>query len=353
MADTFFLKLFEVVVKHDYYTSGLSSDFTFRPSNECKSALKRFGLLFKPIANGFAVLYGARISGPLKVPVKPIDNNERFTFIMSLKNQYLLNFSELPLDNAENEIFYFDNITNNKSSTGELLVVDDTTNKYTGANDVITIGANIYTYIENTINPFAVAKILDKFDNELISKTFNNAGGKITCQFDISRLEPAVYKFWYDGTVKQTFYKDNRLLFERIFGIIDIFKNNSVPADYRFADAGGNVSFKQYVLQFHRRSTIWKYFVIKKYKRLAPALGLQVGANPVITGTPHILPDGTDSTLFDFSTPSEMKEKPVENIKLISNGTVLIQNLPNPATDIIKPDVNDLNKVYSEVYIYI
>lgn len=352
MTTIYYLKLFEVIVKHDYYTSGLSVDFGFSPTKECKVTLSKYGLIFKETTMGFAVFYEARETGGVKTPVKPMSNDEKFSFAMILNRNNLINFSELPFDNASGERYYFDNLNDNKNS-GDLLLVDDPVKKYVDKDDVVETSSNIISYSESNANPSVVARILDKFDTVLLSKAVNNIAGKITCQFDLSFLEPAVYKLQVDGITKKTFYKNIKTLYENPFGVIEIFKNNSVPADYKFADSAGNVSFKQYVIQFHRRSTIWKYYVIKKYKTSAPNLSIQIGANPAITGSPFVLPDGTDSTLFDFLSPSELKEKPVESIKLSSNGTVLVQNLPNPGIENIKPDKNDLSKVYSEVYIYI
>jgi hypothetical protein len=343
--------MFEVIIKHDYFTSGFSTDFSFKPTKECRFALSRYGLIFKSAANGFAVFYEAKETGGIKLPVKPISNDERFSFVMTLNNRSFQNFTELPLDNVITQRYYFDNLDDNKNGS-DLLLVNDPVKKFVDKDDVTDIEANILNYSESSVNQSALVKILDKFNNVMMSKAFSNIGGRINAQFDLSILDAGVYKIEVDGVIKKTFYKDNIILFDNVFGIIDIFKNSSVPSDYRFADTAGNVSFKQYIIQFHRRSTIWKYFVIKKYKTTAPNLTLQVGANPALSGSPHILPDGTSSTLFDLLSPSELKEEPVENIKLISNGTILIQNLPNPSVEIIKPDTI-ANKVYSEVYVYI
>ncbi len=353
MEESFFKKLFEVNVEHNYYTEGKSHDFEISPTEECSRVLKNYGLLFKRTASGFVLFYkGYKDSASVIQPLKPVNKDCVYTFTVKLNNPFFVNFSELPVINKPEGIYYFDNLTLNKNAANELLLVDDTIKKYAGDKDAIVLKSSIYSYEVTTASPSSDLKILDKAGNILRDVTINNSGGKIKAQFDLTSLPVGVYKTTADGILYETFYKDPKLLYENIWGIIEIFKNSSVPADYRFADSAGNVTSKPYKITFQRRATFWKYIVINKYKLVTPGLNVQIGANPPISGVAHTLPDGTPATLFQVAAASDFTEVPVKNIKLSSNTDVLIDNLPNPDFEIIKPDL-PANKVYSEIYVYI
>ncbi len=353
--EIYFEKLFDVKIRHDYYTKGDCGDFIIIPTEDSLKTLKNFGLLFKSYENGFQVLYRAFKDGTIQ-PLKPIDTDIRLTFMLKPVNKYLVNFSDLPVKGMTEKIYYFDNLTLNKSAANELLLVDDTIKKYAYEKDTVFLKSTIYNYDEATGSASQDLKITDAQGvnlNPPIDETVNAIVGRVTKQFDLKKYGQGLYKLFVDGSATpfQTFYVDDKLLFEGIFGIIEIFKNSSVPADYVFANTAGVVSSKTYVLQFHRRATFWKYILVKKYNTTLPNVTLQSGAT-TLNGVPHSLPDGTAASLFEFTTTNDLKETPVANIKLNSNGTAVIQNLPNPTVDLIKPDTGS-SKIFSEIYVYI
>lgn len=106
-------ELFKVSFKHDYYRSGVTADFSVRPSKNTAVKMKGLKLLFKPGLTGFKVLYLQ--DDETELPKMDISGHD-FEFHLFLNDPLFLNFTELVDGYRKTVISNFDN----GSGDGEL-----------------------------------------------------------------------------------------------------------------------------------------------------------------------------------------------------------------------------------------
>lgn len=119
-------ELFSIKVSHEFYEDGVCEDFRIYPSPECARKLRSYRLRFKEKSDGGLIFYEDRDNdGPL-VEFNEIDDGERFTFLMELKNPNLLYFTSLglpvnnPVFSLRNQIFYFDSVSGDPLPAGQV-----------------------------------------------------------------------------------------------------------------------------------------------------------------------------------------------------------------------------------------
>lgn len=115
----YYLRLMRVSIRHNYYyrSNGECPDFSIRPTSASAALMQTLGLLFKDEVTGFSILYDVRrrdiLLSYLRRQEWPPKSNHcwtRLSFVLSLKNPYFLNFTDLPIDlNPANQNFYFTN----------------------------------------------------------------------------------------------------------------------------------------------------------------------------------------------------------------------------------------------------
>ena len=157
-----FDSLFHVEILHNYYKEGKGEEFVIEPSSTCKRVLQNYGLLFKKVPYGFMVLYEFEGEPGSFHPVKPIEDDLKFTFALSLKKPYFINYSNLPLDSREDQIFYGNNLNNNLKN-GKLLLTSDTNSEYLTEQDRIYLRPQFFQYTFESSNPKITVLVLVSF----------------------------------------------------------------------------------------------------------------------------------------------------------------------------------------------
>jgi hypothetical protein len=375
--DAIYEKLFEIKLSHRYYTSGQCADIRIKPTPPCAQLLKDYGLLCVENAEGLTVRYPA-IVGPQDqlIPLKPISETIGFAFILQSKNPYLLNFSDLPLNPGPSSVYQFDNLAANVQD-GKLLLSADGEAPFVSAQDVIAWRPQRFNYRAGHGGGEAAVEIRDAWDRTLVQETVPVLEGVLNYQVDLRRKLSGVFNLLVDGVPRLAFYADDQLTRRNVFGLVNIYRDDRVPAAYQFTDPGQEhaVVPKTYCLTFNQRMTFWKYYVALKYrlKNLTPdkwpkdwpddwkiiytpdpSVDISPDAGKVKT-----LTDGTLAVPFIADTPLPIQEAPVKNVQLKKTGPGAnasgireIDHLPNPSVRNIVPDASD-GKIYSEVFIYV
>ena len=201
--------------------------------------------------------------------------------------------------------------------------------------------------------------------------------GKFNYLVDLSKHKPGKFTLYIDGVQKEQFYASDELVGESIFGLIDIFRDESVPPEYQFTNPSQNhdVVEKSYTVEINNRKTFWRYYVVLKYrlKDMEPEdwpedwpneWSIECPSDPPQTVDPQpgnvkTVGDGMYAVPFVFEEELPLQQDPIKEIKLKrANGNVdgskikNIDNLPNPSIATIVPDVS-LNRVYSEIFVYV
>lgn len=103
-----FVTTTEISVSHGFYTSGNSSDFVLKPTSDTSQLMRRYRLLFgakSKYSLADYVLLQETVSG---TPLIELPTTYQLRFALELKNNALMNFSELP-DLGPREVFFFEN----------------------------------------------------------------------------------------------------------------------------------------------------------------------------------------------------------------------------------------------------
>lgn len=87
-----FVPLFDVRIKHSYYTDGRCSDFVVEPTPSTRQLLKNHRLVAKSLSDGIRVLAGVDDGGR---PFVPISRDAKFTFHLRLHNADFPLFTDL------------------------------------------------------------------------------------------------------------------------------------------------------------------------------------------------------------------------------------------------------------------
>ncbi len=341
-------KLFKLRVLHGYYTSLISKDLDFRPTASCEQKLNGSGLKFRKDKSGFTVFAGVEEDGPL---TKSLSGLNKLTFGIYLGNPSFMNFSDLPLEQQTGHVFYFNNKTVNKQevfSTGEesLLLQKGT---YVAKDELVRLEKDSYKYIHSGSGTEKTARLIFSETGLVVrEKEVDKIDGVFEFEFILKGLKPGKYHFEIDSAELDSFYHPGDLKTSGLFGILEIFA--SVPNDNKFFNSSGDILFKEYTLAFNNRKTTWKYHIINKNGATL--------ADPIIRelSNPWNFTE-VDDGLFSSDSVMPLQEEPIKGIEFLADkndsGSVLVQNLPNPAVELIKPDTNDISKIYSDINVYI
>jgi len=375
-----FEKLFEVGIYHNFYTNRISADFKIAPTAICRRLLRQYSLLFRTTAKGFAVFYEvAPSSGDAALPLKPIAEEVRFSFILKARNPLLTNYSDLPLDNPPGAVYYLTNLKDNVHDS-QLLLSSDTASEFLNGQDVLELRPQVFHHRFDSANTVERLEIRDQFSNPVIRQTVPIVEGKFSYPVNLRPVGAGLYTLIIEGGDTTRFYASDELTGQNVFGIIDIFRSANVPGNYQFTDASNDhaVSAKNYVVKIDNRKTFWKYFLVLKYhplkdkppsewpKKWQKKLKIVYPSEPPIELTPQIenvrtMADGNPAIPFESPTALPLQEAPIKGIHLQPNGDGngngndflrRIDNLPTPVIASVLPNVTD-DKIYSEIFIYI
>ncbi|MBI3135503.1 MAG: hypothetical protein HYZ14_12575 [Bacteroidetes bacterium] len=328
--------LFNLELRHTYYTDGLSKDFVIEPLPDAQKLLKNYNCILKSAlipglksVSSARVLYQSINSG--HVPLTAITSSVRFRFILQLTNPAFLNFTDLVVKTSNTQVFYFSN------TGGNLL-----------AEELVDLQPKHFIYNFSSVNNPDELRVFDRDNVEIVALRKTLTGGPaFSVELDLNEYPDAKYKLELFALNVSTgesrmFYFDNALKPSVAFGIVEIYKtSNTFP---------GNA----FRIEFARKTSFWRYFVVVKNgvggdlytvvdTGLTPVVFSVVSPpysnheNDVIGALLEQYPAG-GVVLIKSNTKIAYSEAKKASIELRKNGQVsppLIRHLPNP--EIIKP----------------
>ena len=223
-------------------------------------------------------------------------------------------------------------------------------------------------------------EVLDQFSNPVIQQSVPIVEGTFFYPVNLRPFGPGLYTLRIEDGDTNRFYASDELTGRNIFGIIDIFRHDEVPAAYQITDAANAhaVTPKIYSVKLDNRKTFWKYFLVLKYhpfrdkppsewpKKWRKKLKIIYPSDPPIKLKPQmehlrIMADGSPAIPFESPTALPLQQAAVKGIFLKPKGSGegnaadslrRIDNLPTPAITSVLPSASD-DKIYSEIFIYI
>lgn len=103
--------LFTVVFEHGYFTGSRLECMAVSPDQQSASAIQRNGLLFKPLKNGFTVLYESVMAGKPRTREAALEQALELRFVITLNDPYFFNYTALNATDLTGSLCYFNNIS--------------------------------------------------------------------------------------------------------------------------------------------------------------------------------------------------------------------------------------------------
>ncbi len=328
-----FTKLITLTIKHDYYSAGLSSDFDFVATPECKKVVDRYRLKLIPDGAQIHVFYEQRLDEGVWVAKFPIEQDVEFTFLMRLKNPYLKTFSDqnqiqsLPRD----QMYLFENTT----SPGL-------------AQSAISFRAMTFDYIPTVDSTNWNFDLIPEGGGASIY-TVAGIEGKAGIRVDLTNLEESVAPGWYD--LKETDVANSNAMTSQL-----VYLGSGIPASAYFGmirlkevaafDNTENVDgspIVEYEIQFNARTEPWVYNI--DFTRVPPTdiddVYMVDKASGGLSNIKLVITTNSDGRLIgSFATPNlsygELPRAKLSIQEAPAGGKIYIKNLPNPS--IMEPE---------------
>lgn len=348
-----FKPLFDLTVKHAYYTSGHANDFVFSPTQQTAkdfgryklSAKLKHGVAGQTEAYGLTMRY-TEVDGDPLIPITATDNPS-LVFGMNLKNTRFLNITENVASMADREVLHYTNV---------------------GASTVFgimsLIGSSLFLRrkvfelnfnLDGADKDNATIRILDASETELplYTKTLSNDDGNYQALIDLNGLDDGIYFVQVedganDEAIFNKYFISDELTAMNPLAILDLKLTNNT-----------SLESTQLIIKFSPRSVQWKYWVVlpetavsNDYEIISTAAAPSLGTVTFGAITPAV--DSLDERtllslqsqyigrpikLFQSSDPIDLIEAPIMNIRLRKNpSTILVKHLPGMPVDSSKTE---------------
>ncbi|TBO41062.1 hypothetical protein [Pedobacter kyonggii] len=365
---TAYRKLFSVNVYHNYYEDNLCNDLSFVATTASRKTIINQRLLFKIFDSGFNII--TEIGEDLKPKIEFLDTNLQFGIQLKNAAKFLaitqLNETAPNKDFLSNKKIYFSN--NGLNSNLEYQIIDGIVGNLMSL-DFTLPPAN--TEVNLRLNSSTENNLVIAFDTDGVPingpyKIKVNSSKVFEKLLDMSKLPDGLYNISIKNAadtgndlISYKIFKSNGLSAQSIFGVLEL----KLPA------SNVVVTETKFLINFLRKSTIWKYYVINqsgidlddfdllvKDKSLdgtpsgIPAYAKYTFAgNPVPANDPDPINKIADADILLFKSnvkiPFYQKVKVGLELSKKDGGTevILTKNLPNPMPE---KQAGDESKIY-------
>jgi len=181
-----------------------------------------------------------------------------------LNNPYFQNYNELPLDNSNDRIYYFNNLIDDATASRDDLHLS-VNPLGVAAEDTIKKVSKKYNYVHGSIVSAGMAKLkhtASKFEIE--PKSHTNDGVQSYLTFDLTGFPVGMCEIVINGSSVETAYHLNEVTESPVFAVIECSLNAIDLDNYRIVEEDGSITplRPHYGLLFKNRSTFWKYKLV-------------------------------------------------------------------------------------------
>jgi|GEM_PF-846679 len=375
-------RLFNLVCSHSYYADPGKSGLSLRPTPETRKRLRDARMLFRPVSNGFTILY--RAQGDEVTPVVAmameelrlifelkIEHPPTFFTVTELSRNASGSVGEATEKGRANGFIYFRNDPSEASADPEQPevmqheVIDRVspslfTSEFILADSPDEVLLHVYDRSGTRI-----ASGYDPTGDPLPPKLVKDADGVYRRQVDLRGQESGKYtlvirnKEDSETLREEKLYVDDDLAARAVPGIVEIMY-----------EAGSGRLFgeiEEYEVRFSRKETVWKYFIVNKYGKTTLSeefliedgspeeVEIYTAVNFGVHGdVPHasVRVNGMDTMIFRSEEPIPFYEIPKPAVSLKKSASkILVKNLPNPSHQAGVKESDDGPE--SEIYVFI
>ncbi|HTA26589.1 MAG TPA: hypothetical protein VK809_02290 [Bacteroidia bacterium] len=343
---------FTLEILHQYYHDSVSRDFNMSATVLTQSVLNGLRMVSKQYGNQLIV--GTELSDSGTSPLVVPTDGSCLTFLLTLTNFNFLNYTNLPLLNNNNKIYYFTN-RNSTAQNGKLFLSTDIS-QYNSANtynagDLVLYTGNIYQAILPTdsgspqipsSNQYWMLTDANRYvsssdqlnwlpslstqpsggltDFTVIVSGYNEAANDYSrvvyspapitipanalyYTLDLSALSPGKYQLDINGST-QMIYINDELKGQNIFGVVDIYFDSTLPAGYPMLSPSNQflATPPLYTISFLNRSTFWNYIMRSSTGVIADARFSAVPSLNITSTKPIAISDTPQTFLLNVTT---------------------------------------------------
>lgn len=342
--------LFKLGVLHNYYAEQPVNDFNLVPTEDTMAIIKKLNLIFKEVNGEYFILYDPeKIEGFLGEVERK--QNIKFTFLLNCLNPYFVNITEIPVEGRA-ELFYFSNLQTNHIGDNVYLHHGE----FAGKADKATIESNIEV---SGNGKSKLVEVKDDSGNIILSKNLQSEE-----KFYISNKNVPLGKYHLheNGKFMRTFILFSNVPLKRPIGVVEFSLAGNLREEFIEGVKQNEIPFYNYKISFTSRSTFWKYFLVGKYNGNLKNTTIDTGNDKVKFKGPQEVKmhNGADAVMFvcDGALPLKQIQDhrfQLKNVRAgILNGKTIMDRLPLPSPEIIKPESKDENSIiFSEIIVNI
>ena len=359
-------------------------DLRLAPTNECLSVMNRMDLIFRNTDTSGGCIVFARVLGKngggddlLRFPAK---SGDKLSFWILLNNAELLNFNDLPAQNAGDQLYYFSNQQADAGAPRNNLHLSIDPAGVKGNNDRVKKSTALYRYHNGVPVAPNTAKVKHRLSGTSLDPvSLITQGGQSDLVFDLSPLPTGKCQLLISNAPVEEFYYTGALPQQPVFGVIELSLDAALGANYRILEADRSITAARplYTLLFNNRATTWRYTIqllpnsplFLEMAALSPAdKAIFINELNIVSNDTNIVFDRysvTDTVIvFVSHNTVALREKYISSSSLthdplslmlkkyIGDGVkeaVVETNLPFPATSGL--DTTQLPNVYSDIFL--
>jgi hypothetical protein len=247
---------------HEYFGGGACRSLALAPTEECRTLLERYRMVFRQSTGGGSVY--APLQSPPDV-LRQFDESVPFAFRLTSTDVALASYTESgPNEPAapSDSIFYFDNTIDQSDVFGsrrQLLQAPDSPLA------ALAVKPKIFQLNLPPTASGGALSVIEPLTGQILWQTTATTGGA-SLLLDLRRLPEGRYNLKLESQELLTFYLSDRRPAQQ-WGAISIYAGGSrqaqhLPANCRLLDENGVATPKTFTLALESRRTIWRYYVI-------------------------------------------------------------------------------------------
>lgn len=341
MSSIYFNTLLKIQFSHEFYTDKNCKDLKIIPTQSTRNLLERFGILFKNKKNGAVLLYESP-DGSLTMKIK-IEKQLKLIFQFEQINTHFNIFTDTDSKNGLLKFYYFNNLNPVINGADHILLNGVALEPLTLCNKLLKV---------EKVSPSSKYIIIKDINDQKTKYFFHTDFNEL--KIELTDFEFGKYTLeQFDDTHNKlgesyTFYYSNDLTSSKLFGIFELFINNTY-------DLSNPIN---HVFNFKSRPIFYRYKILKKTSS-PPVIIDNINASTLLIK--HEPENPADEILFEAATGSDpiviksqslikLKEKGIEKIRLKKNNETLIANLPSASANKLE---NDGSNWFSDIYVYV
>lgn len=243
-------------------------DMLLTPTAYCLAVMNRLNFVYKNTDASGGLIVLARVAGNngagndlLRFPAAAGD---KLSFLITLKNKDVINFNDLPVQPADNSVYYFSNEVVDAGATRDKLHLSKSAAGVDGANDVVKTSKETYRFHSASVIEHGTAKVKHTATGQFIEpSSIVTTGGQSDLTFMLSSLPMGKCQLLINNVPEDEFFYLEKYAGQPLFGIIEFSLSSTLAANYRIIEPDRSLAAQKplYILTFNSRSTFWRYTV--------------------------------------------------------------------------------------------